>query len=92
MWAPRLLAHCVPEPDLFIILDAPANVLQTRKREVTMQETARQRSAYRELAGTLKSSIVLNAARDLDTVISDATTVTIDCLARKRPPFEKLPE
>lgn len=89
MWVPRLLARFVPKPDLFIILDAPAHILQTRKQEVTMQETVRQRSAYRDLVGSLKSAVVLNAALDLDSVISDATNVTLDCLKGKQPARDK---
>lgn len=84
MWAPRLLTHFVPEPDLFIILDAPAQILQARKQEVTMEESARQRTAYRDLVTTLKSSVIVNAASDLDIVILDATNLTIAYLNRKR--------
>jgi thymidylate kinase len=84
MWVVRSLTRWIPTPDLFIILDGPAHVLQARKQEVTPEETARQLCAYRDLAARLEGSVVVNVARDLDSVISDAATATKACLERKR--------
>jgi len=36
----------MPEPGLWALLDAPADVLQARKQEVARKESERQRQAY----------------------------------------------
>ena len=56
-WAARL----VPEPDLWIVLDAPAEVLQRRKPEVAGEESERQRADYLRLARRLRSAEVIDA-------------------------------
>jgi hypothetical protein len=43
----------VPKPDLIILLDASANLLQTRKQELPFERTAEQVDAYRKLIRTL---------------------------------------
>jgi thymidylate kinase len=72
---PRWLAHAVarliPMPDLVLILDAPAEVLQARKREVSVEESARQSAAYRAaaLSTAMRGRVLLiDAARPLDQV------------------------
>ncbi len=42
----QFLAQLVPRPDLYILFDVPAEVLQQRKPEVTFDESHRQRLAY----------------------------------------------
>ena len=42
----ELIARLIPEPDLYVVLDAPAKVLQERKTEVTAAESERQRTDY----------------------------------------------
>ena len=39
----ELIARLLPQPDLYVVLDAPASVLQERKHEVTLAESERQR-------------------------------------------------
>lgn len=56
-WAARL----VPEPDLWFVLDAPAEVLQRRKPEVAGEESERQRADYLRLARHLRSAEVIDA-------------------------------
>ena len=64
--APKFLAKwvaaCIPQPDLWIVLDAPLEVLRQRKQEVTSDETARQREAYLALAAVLESAIVVDSS------------------------------
>jgi serine acetyltransferase/thymidylate kinase len=45
----RWTAKCVPDPDLWVLLDAPGDVLQARKSEVPAEESWRQRRDYLEL-------------------------------------------
>jgi serine acetyltransferase/thymidylate kinase len=69
----RLLRRVVPRPDLWLLLDAPADVLQTRKQEVSPQESARQRVAYVELLSDQKNVVVIDASQSLEAVIRQAT-------------------
>jgi thymidylate kinase len=76
----RWLARLVPEPDLWLLLDAPADVVAARKRELTPVETARQREAYRHLA-LRRRRLVLDAARPFEEVVSAATHAILDAQA-----------
>ena len=45
-WIASLIGSLMPQPRLWLLLDAPAEVLQARKQEVTSEESERQRQAY----------------------------------------------
>lgn len=67
----RSLGRLLPQPDLVFILDAPPDVLQARKQEVPLAESARQREAYRALASEFRRVVVIDAARPLAEVSAD---------------------
>ena len=48
LWFARLVAQLAPRPDLYVLLDVPAGIVQRRKAEVSPAESQRQRLAYRE--------------------------------------------
>jgi thymidylate kinase len=86
-WLLRAAARMSPRPDLVILLDAPPEVLRARKQEVPLEEVARQRAAYLELARNLPSAVVVNAAQRPEEVIHDsleAITGHLGQRARKR--------
>ena len=94
----RLLAgffgKILPQPNIWIFLDAPANVLQERKREVSPQETARQREAYRMLAATLPGAFVVDASQNLEQVVAQVDEAILGWLAaraRQRLPSSRYP-
>lgn len=68
LWLARMLSRFVPQPDLWILLDAPTEVLRARKQEVPEAELERQRRTYRELIGNLRHGHVVDAARSLEAV------------------------
>jgi thymidylate kinase len=72
VWTAVLVGRLMPQPKLWILLDAPANVLQMRKREVTPDETARQCDAYRAFVRNQREHAVVDASQSLDKVIADA--------------------
>ncbi len=82
-WLLRLAARVVPRPDLVILLDAPAEILWSRKQEVPFDEVVRQRAAYLQLAGTLPSTIVVNAAQSPPDVIHEVIDVLIAHFSRR---------
>jgi thymidylate kinase len=82
-WLLRAAARISPNPDLVIVLDAPPEILWARKREVSFEELARKRVAYLELARSLPTAVVVNAAQGSEQVIHDAIEAVADHLARR---------
>ncbi|MGA9070578.1 MAG: hypothetical protein WB424_10015 [Terracidiphilus sp.] len=72
MWVARTVGWLMPRPRLWLLLDAPAIVLQARKQEVTLEETERQRKAYLDFVRKQKNHVVTDASQALDKVVADA--------------------
>lgn len=66
----KLVSKLMPQPDLWVLLDAPAEVLQARKQEVSLEETARQRNAYKKFVQHQKAYVVVDASQSLNRVIT----------------------
>jgi thymidylate kinase len=93
---PRLLAKwalkLLPRPDLVILLDAPAEVLQSRKQEVPFAETARQREAYRRLVSELPNGRIIDAAGPVEEVLESARQTILGFLAARTSRRFRIPE
>ena len=76
----RWLGRLVPQPDLAFVLDAPAEVLQARKQEVSREESERQRSAYVDTAAALRGARVVDASQPIDAVVASVLAQVIDHL------------
>ena len=74
----------LPAPDLIFLLDAPPEVLQRRKTEVPLAETARQRAAYRDYLGALPGAHIINADQPPETVARELTRLTLAAMASRR--------
>ena len=83
MWLARLIGNLIPQPDLFILLDAPATVLQSRKQEVPFDETVRQRAAYLQFMRSQKNGVVVDASQPLDKVVATCSKEILDVMARR---------
>jgi thymidylate kinase len=70
----RLLAAALPQPDVLVVLDAPAEVLLARKGEHDVPTLAAQRARYLALADRPGAAVV-DASRDAETVRRDVTRV-----------------
>ena len=68
-WLVKLVGKFILQPDVCILLDAPAEVLQARKQEVTIEESARQRDAYRQIVGGMKNGVILDASQPIENVV-----------------------
>ena len=77
-WLLRCLAAVVPKPDLWLLLDAPAQALRQRKQEVARTELVRLRAGYRELLQRLPSGVVIDAGQPLDAVVETAVACIRD--------------
>ena len=79
----RLGHFFLNKPDLVLLLDAPAEVLQRRKQEVPPAETERQRQAYRELIRGLSNGVVLDAAQPPEKVGADLNRAILEFMAQR---------
>jgi thymidylate kinase len=79
----RLGHFFLKKPDLVVLLDAPAEVLQSRKREVPLAETERQRAAYRELVGGLRNGRIVDATQAPEKVGADISRAILDFMAER---------
>jgi thymidylate kinase len=67
-WLAQLLSHLIPQPTITIVLDAPTEVFQDRKKEVTPHETDRQRRAYIDAIRNRAGSYVIDASQPVPLV------------------------
>ena len=85
-WLARLVAALIPMPDLLLVLDAPADVLQARKQEVSADESARQAEAYRTAfssAALRGRAVLVDATRPLEQVVHQCVDRTLALLAMR---------
>jgi len=87
--APRLF-RLLPPPDLVFLLDAPPEILHARKPEVLLEETRRQREAYRALVTNLPQGRIVDCTEPIELVvnrIAHQVLVHLEArLARRRGP------
>jgi serine acetyltransferase/thymidylate kinase len=67
----RAAAHLVPEPDIWIVLEASAAVLKARKQDLSPEELARQRRRNLVFAAQIRDAAVIDAGRSLTAVTTD---------------------
>ncbi|MGA7342876.1 MAG: hypothetical protein WBE72_06290 [Terracidiphilus sp.] len=85
-WLARLIARLIPLPDLMLVLDAPPDLLQARKQEVTAEESVRQSEAYRAVAlsdSVRGRAVLVDASQPLEQVVRDCKVRTLDLLATR---------
>jgi thymidylate kinase len=82
-WLLRLVSRIVPRPDLVILLDAPPEVLWSRKQEVPFEEVARQRERYLQVVQQLPSAVVVNAAQTPPEVVESVMNAIVEFYARR---------
>jgi thymidylate kinase len=73
-WFARVLLPLLPRPDLCVLLDAPADVVQERKQEVSLAESQRQRAAYLHMFEALPNTLLVDAALSVDEVAQQIDT------------------
>lgn len=83
LWLARLVGHLMPQPHLYVVLDAPVDTIQARKRDLPHAETLRQRAAYLELAARMPNAHVVDASLPLPEVVHQVGEVILDHVARR---------
>jgi thymidylate kinase len=82
-WLIRLLWRLAPKPDLVVLLDAPPQILRSRKLETSLEETVRQREAYRALVHSLPNGHLVDAAQPVERVAAQVDEIVLEFLARR---------
>lgn len=79
----RYLGRWLPQPDLVFILDAPVELLQSRKQEVPPAESLRQREAYRVLITEFRHAHIVDTSQPLEQVVGNVLTQVVDFLEQR---------
>ena len=82
-WILKALWKIAPKPDLLFALDAPAEVIQARKKEVAPAETARQRDGYRAVAEQMPNAHVISTDRPLAEVVAEVNGIVLNYMAQR---------
>lgn len=88
-WLARAAARLAPRPDLWVVLDAAAQVLQARKSEVSAAESERQRAGYLEFAARRRNAIVVDASQPPGVVAASVDAAVLrwlECRIERRHP------
>lgn len=66
-----LLKHTIPDPDLVICLDAPAEIIFKRKKEFSVEYIESRRQQYQSLKNVAKNFALVDANRSLNQVVKE---------------------
>ncbi len=73
-----LMKHTLPDPDLVICLDAPAEVIFKRKGEFSVEYIESRRRQYKSLASIAKNFALVDANRALEVVVQNVCEIITD--------------
>ncbi|MCW5799227.1 MAG: hypothetical protein KIT40_12050 [Nitrospira sp.] len=82
-WLVKWIGRCIPSPDILILLDAPPEVVQGRKREVSYTELTRQRAMYLKLVRAMHFGHVVDASQAIDDVVIEIESILLSYLERR---------
>ena len=71
----KIFINVIPRPNVVILLDAPAEVLFSRKQEVSFEEVVRQRDAYFKEVRSVRNGVVINADQEVVEVVKEVICV-----------------
>ncbi len=81
-WA-HFFCFLIPKPDLIIVLDAPAEIILDRKKELTFSEIESQRTQFRKLKEKYSIVEIVDTCSDKQDVISKVTEIILRKQAEK---------
>lgn len=87
----RALLPWIPRPHLWLIFDAPSEVLHQRNHDMTPDESARQRQEYRRVLKGFQHVVVLDARDSTEEIGVHAQQAVLAHLARRTAIRLKLP-
>lgn len=80
-----VLNHIYPQPDLVIFLDAPPEVLFSRKGETTLDYLQQKRKAFLEQGKKMANFVRIDTTQPVDTVLAKVTQTVVQFQASKHP-------
>ena len=83
LWCARLIGTMMPQPALWILLDAAPEVLQSRKQEVSLAESARQCEGYRTFIRQRRSFAVVDSTLPLDDVVANTERAICESVVKR---------
>ncbi len=83
LWAARALRSLMPKPDLVLVLDAPDEVVLSRKQEVAPEEVQRQRRLYSQYQKEISNGRLIDAAAPVAQVTGESARAILEFLAQR---------
>lgn len=91
-WIPLIFLKIVPKPDLTIYLDAPPEILKSRKQELSEEELERQFNTFNTLLPKIKNGQRVDAKSPLNEVVTSICLLISDKLERRYNPSDNCQE
>ncbi len=82
-WLGQRVWRLAPKADLVILLDAPAETIQSRQIQVPLDETTRQVQVYRELVEKLPNGVIIDASGSPESVVSNVRHAILEHLTER---------
>ena len=83
----RLLLRIIPgRKNLVLILDAPEDVVLSRKQQLTLDELRRQRMSYRSLIRALENSHIIETHHGIEQALAESCRIVTEHLAQRLEP------
>jgi thymidylate kinase len=83
LWLARALRSLMPQPDLVLVLDAPEEVILSRKQEVSPEELHRQRRLYSQYQTEVFNSRLIDATAPVERVTAESAQAVLEFLAKR---------
>jgi thymidylate kinase len=83
LWLHRLLAVAVPKPHVRLVLDAPEEVILSRKQEVELQEIRNLRRLYSEYQQSHRDCRFVDSTSSIAAVAAESTRAIVDVLTAR---------
>jgi thymidylate kinase len=82
-WLIPALSPLIPKPDLVLVLDAPDEVILSRKQEVDFREVRRQRQCYREFAGKIANADIVRTDQGIAQIVRKLSQLLTGLLVQR---------
>jgi thymidylate kinase len=83
VWLVKLFARLLPQPDLVILLDAPEDIIYSRKREVALEELKQQRKKYQQLMASVSDGCIINTTGAIEQVCDELIEIVVAQIIEK---------
>jgi len=83
-WLILLFIKLVPKPDLILLIKCDPNVIFERKKELPLEEIARQQKLLETFGALLGTSSMISTNQALDKTVDDAVSASLDILNNKK--------